>query len=426
MFQNSDNYFGRRFLKEALPLVSTYFSGESVELTGMITSVGDEPDSEILNFVEYIRFRHAIACCLELFPIVKRIEERISTFSDIERKETEGIIRGRLDIPRYVAQRSLVLSWPRTYPLLMTTTTLDTPENSLVIGIFRTLLSRLSIKTLPINSAELLLAQRSRQWIINRIKREPWLEVSGKSSLHRLYLEASRRVDRQQTGNVRAYFDLIKFVKDWRLIGGDFTGVGSSDRFVDSMLAFPANQSFFDRIYEVWCICEVAKALTYLGANLLSGPIALADSRKKPVFTFDYESNRIEVWFQRPLPSAQAEWGYDSTGAALRGIPDISVIANESHFILIDAKNKLVTTTTRSEETYKMLGYFENFNSVLKHQTCWGVLAFMSFDAFSRSLKSKNGRHLDLISAHPIDFDNCTFSHDISLIIKQWIMNWKI
>lgn len=425
MYQKNDNQLGRRFLQEALPLVSTYFSGESVELAGMATPVGDDLDYESREFGDHIRFRHAIACCAELFPIVQRIETNLSCRTETIRTETKGVLRGRLDIPLYVSKRTSSLSWPKTYPILVTADTPNTPENALVLRIFRALLQRLSVSSFPINSAETKLSRRYRSWILGRMRRDPWSTISASSSLHRLYLEASRRISRRQTGNETAYSDLVRFVRDWRLVGDDLAGATSSERFIESLLSFPASQVFFDRIYEVWCIRAIGHAFMQLGANLIIGPTAMTESRRQPIYAFELEKNQIEVWFQKSLPSDEAEWMYESTGTALRGIPDISVVANGSHRILIDAKNRLVTGTTRSEETYKMLGYFENFGKTLKEGPNWGVLAFVSFNGFSRTLKSSNGRHLELLSAHPSDSEQCSFANSIKCVLEKWIFSLR-
>ncbi len=135
------------------------------------------------------------------------------------------------------------------------------------------------------------------------------------------------------------------------------------------------------------------------------------------------ESNEFEIWFQTPLPSEEAEWFYDSTASSLRGIPDITIIANKKHRLIIDAKNRMVSGTTRSEETYKMLGYFENFKKSIGKTTDWGILAFVSLNGFSRSIRARNGRSLELISANPALLSDCNFSEKIELILRSWINN---
>lgn len=422
MFPKADvTLVGQRFLKEALPLISTYFSGEGVELSGRVAAVGDETGDDSRLFANQIRLRHAIACCSELFPIIERIEDGPSSLTATVRTETKGVIRGRLDIPRYVSRRASSLSWPRTYPIVVTTETPRTPENALVVRICRTLLRRLSAVQVPMNSAEAVLARRYKGWILGRIKRAPWAEITVTSSIPRLYSEASRRIARRQTGSVRAYSDLVRFTKAWNFVGDELAGSTSSDRVVEALLAFPADQAFLDRIYEIWCIQSVANAFLEIGAHLVSGPSPMTDARLKPIYTFACDLNRFELWFQKSLPSEQAGWRYVSTGATLRGIPDICVVADDDHCMLIDAKNRVVTGSTRSEETYKMLGYFENFKAALGASSNWGVLAFVSNNGFSRTLESINGRRLELISAHPMHPEECAFVRDLKPIISGWI-----
>jgi hypothetical protein len=423
LFHKGDEVQGLRFLKEALPLISTYFSGESVKLAGTVTSIGDEADNESTFFADYIRLRHAAVCCAELIPIVQKVENGLSNITATVRTDTAGMIRGRLDVPRYVSRRALSFSWPRTYPILVTADTPQTPENALVVRIFRILLQRMPTSQIPPNSAESMLIRKYRKWIIGRLKRYPWANIVTNSSLPRLYLEASRRIARRQTGNERAYSQLIQFVRDCRLVDHDIAGATSSQRFAEALLSFPSDEAFLDRIYEIWCLRSVAGALVQIGAELISGPMPLVQNRKQAIYSLRLKGMEIEVWFQKSLPSEHADWRYEDSSASLRGIPDICVLVNKEHRMLIDAKNRLVTSTSRSEETYKMLGYFENFRAILGEGSNWGCLAFVSTNGFSRTLFSYNGRRIELISAHPVRSDACKFESSISRIIEAWLTN---
>jgi len=149
--------------------------------------------------------------------------------------------------------------------------------------------------------------------------------------------------------------------------------------------------------------------------------VPMTNSRDQPIYTVCLDGNTIEVWFQKSLPRTDADWCYEPDGNALVGIPDICLIANNSYRLIVDAKNRLVKGRTRSEETYKMLGYFENFKAVLSNNANWGVLAFLSYQGFSRTLFSRNDRRLELISAHPVHAEECTFLRDIIPILEAWI-----
>ncbi len=378
-------------------------------------------DSEYESFEKHIRLRHAIACCEMLFPIIKKIEASPSSVTTTVRQDTKGVLRGRLDIPRYVGRRASSLSWPKTYPILVTSDSPSTPENALVVRVLRTLLQRMSTRDIPVNSAEAELARRYKRWILGRTRRDPWVDVAAVSSLARLHNEASRRIARRQTGNEYAYAALVDFMKDSRLVGEAPAGTASSERFVESLLAFPAKDYFLDRIYEIWCVRCIAEAFMMIGAKLIEGPVPMTNSRDQPIYTVCLDGNTIEVWFQKSLPRTDADWCYEPDGNALVGIPDICLIANNSYRLIVDAKNRLVKGRTRSEETYKMLGYFENFKAVLSNNANWGVLAFLSYQGFSRTLFSRNDRRLELISAHPVHAEECTFLRDIIPILEAWI-----
>lgn len=425
MSQKHEIELGRRFLTEALPLVASYFSGESVVLTETGVRVGEEFDSESRQFGEQIRLRHALTCCAALVPIVHRIEDRVSHVNRIVRTETRGVIKGRLDIPRYVAQRATSFTWPKNYPILVSEDSPSTPENALTTRVFRHLVSRLSANNFPSKTAEIVSARYYRRWISHRIQRDPWRDVATNSSMHRLQMETSRRVERRQTGNELAYLDLLKLVEQWHLGSSGFGGSTSSDRFVDALLSLPADDTFLDRIYEIWCIREIAACLIEIGAVLVSGPIPLTQNRSNAIYTFDLNANRIEIWFQRALSPESATWRYESSGKNLRGIPDITVMANGFHFLLVDAKNRLVTGNTRSEETYKMLGYFENFSPLLGRQTSWGVLAFTSYHEFFQCLHSSPGRRLAMLSANPLSAKECLFRSQFTPILRDWINCWN-
>ena len=425
MSQRPSALFGARFLSEALPLVASYFSGEQVPLSVTAVDLGDDVDAEALLFSNQIRLRHALACCAELVPLIHRIEGGVSTVSRIVRTETKGAIRGRLDIPRYVARRSTSLSWPKTYPVLVTEESPNTPENALANRVLRNLLSRLNATIAPPKSAEALKAQWYRHWIANRLRRNPWRDVCNSSSPQRLRMETSRRIARRQTGNEYAYADLLQLIDDWRLIGSELGGAVNTDKFTRAFLAFPSDEGFLDRIFEIWCLRELASALARLGAHLVDGPQPLTVNRSAPIYTFLLEGKQVEIWFQKSLPKEHARWAYDIAGQPLRGIPDITVIADGIHYLLVDAKNRNVQRGTRPEETYKILGYFENFRSLLDNATNWAILSFVSYNGFAQQLTSIGGRKLLLTSAHPMTHDECSFSSQIDSGLVAWINTWN-
>ncbi len=425
MSLETDSWSDERFLSEALPLIATYFSGEGVELSGASTRASDEADDEALRFSNQLRFRHALACCADVVPLIRRIESGVSTVTTTVRTETKGVIRGRLDIPRYVARKAIAISWPRTYPVLVTEEDPSTPENVLARRVLHSLFSRLNPSVAPTKSAEAAQAQWYRRWLSNRLAREPWCQVGGRGNPHRLRMETARRIARRQTGNERTYADLIRVVDEWRLFGGEIGGGGDWSKLSRALLAFPSDEAFKDRIFEIWCLRELAGSVLRQGAQLIDGPNPLTLNKARPIYTFSLGGKRIELWFQRALDKQHARWTYSESGQGLRGIPDITVIAEGIHYLVVDAKNRSVQGNTRPEETYKMLGYFENFRPLLGGTTNWAILCFVSLNGFVQQLSSVDSRRVLLTSAHPQVGAQCSFSAQIDSGMAEWIGCWR-
>jgi hypothetical protein len=282
------------------------------------------------------------------------------------------------------------------------------------------LLQRLAPAGVLAKSAEELSARWYRRWLSRKLSRDPWHLVSNAGNPQRLRMETARRVARRQTGNERSYADLLKFVDDMRLFAPAIGGPLNAEKLVQALLAFPIDEAFADRIFEIWCLREIASAFQRLGAITVRGPLPLTLNRQAPIYTFRLGWDEFEVYFQRALDGATARWIYDKSEAPLRGIPDITVIANKKHYLVVDAKNRQVTGSTRPEETYKVLGYFENFRHLLDGPTCWGLLCFVSENGYSQSLTSADYRRVLLTSAHASSPADCSFADQIDAALGAW------
>jgi len=238
-------------------------------------------------------------------------------------------------------------------------------------------------------------------------------------------METARRVARRQTGNERTYADLLRVVDEWRLFGGEIGGGEEWSKLTRALLAFPADEAFNDRIFEIWCLREIAGSVLRQGAQLIEGPNSLTLNRVRPIYAFALGEKRIELWFQKALNKQHARWTYSDSNQGLRGIPDITVIAEGIHYLVVDAKNRSVQGNTRPEETYKMLGYFENFRPLLGGATNWAVLCFVSLNGFVQQLCSPDSRRVLLTSAHPQVAAQCTFPAQIDAGMAEWMRRWR-
>jgi hypothetical protein len=270
----------------------------------------------------------------------------------------------------------------------------------------------------PEESAEKRLAAEYSRVISKRLKQYPWDEIEASAGgLHRTALEANHRVAKRQTGNEPAYRSLIELIDRW-LLDFDKTGpINNSDGIVRALLAFPSNPAFDDRIFEIWCLKELARAFHRCGAVLMDGPNVLAMNLVRPIYIFRAGTRLVKIWFQKAFDSAFAEWLYEAN-KPLRGIPDITV-ETDDRLLLVDSKNRLAEKGVRPEETYKMLGYFENFRRLLPVPN--GVVCFTSLDDFHRTLTTKTGGTLNLISAHPIDGQHCKFADQLANSVREWL-----
>lgn len=122
----------RRFVREALPLISSYLYSEDVTLEPTYVDVANESSDEYTEFSRVLRMRHAVECGLKLKPILGLVERGFSHVSETVRAESKGNISGRLDIQLYLNRRMSNFSWPRNYPVLVAEDTPDTSENQLI------------------------------------------------------------------------------------------------------------------------------------------------------------------------------------------------------------------------------------------------------------------------------------------------------
>ena len=410
----------RRFIREALPLLSSYFYSEQVHLEPTEVEVGDEPSNEYERFAGLLRMRHAVACGLRLKPIIEAIERGSSSVSEIVRTESKGAINGRLDIQLYLNRRSTNLSWPRTFPVLIARDTPNTPENQLVADTLRQLVRRLNESGISETSAERTYCLNLLRWTRGKLHSEPWSRVLPSRSAERLRRETDHRLRKRQTGNEPAYSQFLDWFTQWQLDAAHIDAEQAED-LIKLLMAFPPGDFFEDRVFEIWCLHQVIEAFRRSGATVLAGPQPLSERSAHPICEMQYNDFRFSIWFQRSLPTAMARWQYLHSGQMLGGIPDITVLGDGSRRLLIDAKRRLVVTPTRSEETYKMLGYLENFRGLYDTLPFYATLCFLSDTDLFTEVTTERGDHLFLVGAHPDDPAICALGGRMDTVVSQWL-----
>ncbi|HXS33954.1 MAG TPA: hypothetical protein VN758_09320 [Solirubrobacterales bacterium] len=390
----------RALLSEALPLVATFMHGTTVPLTSRGVGAGDhEPDPDFTHFLATVRARHALGCAMHLDDVLPRVERAASSESRSSRVLSRGVIRGRLDLPAYIRTRRRQEGPNREFPLIVTESFPDTPENRLGAWLLRSLRAALSGKDFRQTSAEQEAARRARVWLAGRLRGEPWSAVAVSWHVLRLRRETAHRIRRRRTGNERGYERLVEVVDDWLLPPGSLGGDRLST-LITGLMAFPASDEFWERVFEIWCLRLVARALEAIGFTAIE-PVSGLSTSSGEVFRFARGDRTASVWFQRQKPMGRPSWSYDG-GGPLTGIPDIVVTTDDRPPFVIDAKLRWATST-RSEETYKMLGYAENFRAS-PASGFFGALIFVGPETSGIDLSGPDNGRLALLT-HGGDFD---------------------
>ncbi len=412
------NAFQNLILAESLRLLSTYASGPAVELGEWMSGVSPVPEDETDEFLGEVRARHSIAITYKLRDVLQGIERNFSHKGTLSRQESRGVIRGRLDAPRYIAMRSRSVSLPRRYPIVSTEQSPETPENVLVGRTLRALVQELAWSPFPANSAEHQKARTEYGWFHTRLRRYPWDSIRRLETVERLWRETDLRIRRRQTGNEREYQMFLDWLAEWLM---DPKLLGHAERvegIIDGLLAFPASEMFWDKVFEIWCLQEVGNSLKRLGLQIIEGPRPLYARGSGPIWRFNEARQDVGVWFQRQWPLSPARWSYVG-GGFLVGIPDIIIESHGRPLLLVDAKNRVVSTRTRPEETYKMLGYAENFRPE-SDSPFWGLLLFPGESNSSVELVGPKGGRLRVVTVDLIG-DRGAAAASIDRSLKQWL-----
>lgn len=385
--------------RETLGLLASYSWQSTVVLEP--TEFGQsEIDLSLPEFIREFRFRHSIATSLRLHDVLAEIEAGPSHVSGIERAESRGVISGRLDTPRYIARRATLRSLPRRYPIVRNTLSYETPENVLTRLALDDVRGVMRDSPFPVRSAEGQAASAQLRWATDRLRHRPWDEIPPYGLRERLQNEVDARIRRRQTVNDPAYRQLLDWCSQWTL-DVEHLGADARDSLITGLLAFPGGDAFWDKVFEVWCLLFVASALDALGWDRIAGPVAL-HQRSGVIYRYRSPAGQdFKVRFQRKDPLPSGRWIYRD-GAALRGVPDVTIGTDTANPLplLIDAKNRYISSDriARSEETYKMLGYAENFRPLVHPMRFRGVLIFPSNQSAYRIIDGSEGSRLDLVT----------------------------
>jgi hypothetical protein len=395
--------------------VVTYFSQE--ELDDARFSHSPQLSPAEVEFHDYLRLASVLLAGRKLPPILHRIGLAPSFSQDRVMINSRGRLDGRLDVKTYLKRRG-DLTTPRTFPVWRTRALFTTPENALAASAARSLLAELQILTyrLPIGrSSQGVLARQITEAMelallqpaLGESLQFPLPELSS-SEAEDLLAVVRHRWQTRRISNL-AYRDLVEWAVGFRKRGLGKDGVLEG-------LAY--SEGFDDRLFEIFCLGCIREALRAMGfVERIIRP--LHERHRAPVFEVEHPDSglHLSLYFQRGegilwTSVAPKEWG-------ISGTPDIVLSPSSSLHpaIVLDAKNRFRGESLEggaSEEIYKMLGYFENFQRTTKvnDRGPLGGLFFPSFKGSSEKLQydSIGGGFLAAITIDPtaVGEDGCS------------------
>jgi hypothetical protein len=404
-------------LEQCLPILITKASGIDVSIDRMsVPAIALTRDDQLHVFQQEFMHRRLLAETPDLVSILQAVSHQPSWDNTLERRRDE-FLHGRLDVPAFVRERKTRIERPRTFPLFVQRRHFDTPENRIAAGTLHRIRSLLANEVFPAKSAEAVLARANFRQLSRLCRAEPFNSVAQRAALSRKDLALTRfRVNRRMTGNDRPYRQLLDWIENWLALSGLSEEKGG-DLAVD--LSLPESESYWEKIFEIWCLEQARASLARLGWTTDSDFRIHASVANSPIATFHSEGRHIDLYFQMQKPMGQGRWLNQSTQKSLRGMPDVVLAAPGSAPLLIDAKWRFRTMKQfTSEEHYKMLGYAENFAHNQPNGSFSGLLVFPSDVLNAQTFVRVPGGRLTTMRT---DFLSPAFAASFDVEISEWL-----
>lgn len=371
--------------------VNDYFSSFSIQSSnfGMRMKNTDEMSESDMHI--YIRI--ILANLAELRQMISEIEKSLSyTYKDSV-QTFDGEIHGHLQVQKYLRLKTQV-KYPKEYPCQIKKRTSVTPENIFLIYIVDYVIRLLDF-----------FAKVLRNYIGNTYSTEKTLIDEYRRAFHAFSRKNYFRECAVALENIRKqygdefpanFLNLIKI----RAAKGKIRNYQSYEKIFDwywkykqgtiefdllkTLRILRYSDDFCNRLFELWCLYSIKETfIKEFGMTLISER-NIMDVGNQSVFTLKTTNDGIvEIFYQKGAKlywdeEAEPVWKYiDSEGKKKRlvGIPDISVkySARTNSLVMIDLKNRIRTAGSNSEEIYKMIGYFSNFDNMFKRIYSEGI-----------------------------------------------------
>lgn len=355
----------RAATQAAVRLLGTYFADAptwDLEHRGEVATGSVEED----DLAQALRLRVALAAARHLDGLLHEIAADLSFRYRRIPDETVGMVRGRLDVQRYLRAQGRREA-PRRYPVNVVERSHATPENTLALYATGWVLRELDIGNaiaLPPGAPELR-ELRERRASLARTLNHPVLSearaaaetVWNRGGLDGLLDAVEARVEGGHLARPEPYAELAAWVR----------------QFDPKALpeAADVEWSFYDarfdtKLFEIWMLDRLERALR----PKLGEPVVrpLWERGATPTFLWKRGPATVALHFQRGLTgsSAGAEWARVDPPGPFEGVPDITVVVSTARsgesLAYVDAKLRQ-RDAHPTEELYKLLGYFDNTGS---------------------------------------------------------------
>lgn len=404
--------------QDFLQYISDYFSSFNFSIIDLKVGIGE---NEIVDWKIYLRV--VLANIYVLFKALRQLEKNIS-FSYEERLiRSSGAIKGRLLIGEYVKNKSMVRI-PKEYPCVVKDKAYFTPENEYAAFIMVSVIEKMQtiydniqeFKLITEGSSEEKKLLDSLDYLSAALRKQPFVSILDRD-FQRKYRngypqnEKSKVDVRFAKGKVRnayAYRKLFDWFEKYLLNGISWTDLHT----IESLIY---DEQFSNKLFELWSLYKIDKTFVSRFGLVEVEKNAVYPGQKEYIYRLkNIDGSYIEIYYQKGSglywdDTHGQHWYYvdESDNKGLIGIPDISVKyigKNGENITLIDLKNRVRDAGQNSEEIYKAIGYFSNFEKFLKYKynpnhVNQGVLIFRNdVQPFDRLIQNDNGEQILTVS----------------------------
>jgi hypothetical protein len=409
--------------------VNDYFSSFTTQNQKLELDLnnGKIPDADMCIYIRIV-----LANLGDLKQMISGIEKSLSyTYKD-SIQIFDGEIHGHLQVQRYLQSKTQI-KYPKEYPCRIKMRTSVTPENIFLIYIVDYVIRLLNLFSKVLYgyignaySTENILIDKYKIVFSTFIRKKYFKECAvcletirkkyGDKFPENILSTIKIRAAKGKIRNYQSYEKIFEWY--WKYKNGNATF-----DLRNNLEILRYSNDFCNRLFELWCLYSIKETfINDFGMTLISER-NIMNNDNQSVFSLGSSTNGfVEIYYQKGSDlywnkTTETVWKYiDSKGnkKRLAGIPDISIkyITSTDSLVMIDLKNRVRSAGNNSEEIYKMIGYFTNFenmfsnvySSEIKKQA---ILIYRNdHTPFSEQLVSDNNDLLNIYSVSPSSKDN--------------------